>query len=323
MPTLYKYLHAGDCGGVPLALRVLKEMRLLASDPCSFNDPFEVRPCFDQECHDHGARTQEAFHQGVAGIEHSLLGNRSMAGIPTEHASAFGEHFNKRFRDSISDRFRVLCLSRNRKSVLMWGHYTGSHSGVVIGIDTETPAFRHGLQNNGFPVQYSPDRSKTRLPLAFYQSPTVEEYDLHGNIVNDPEQPVVSNAGLIIPFKEYRRQLGQAEITALTTKAQDWHYEHEVRFIYDLKQHSSQLVLDNKRHFVAIPPGALREIIVGFRASVSLAENVVDLLRQGRIGQPALFYSECHPYLYEVNSHPTDAKYFLDYFRHILPTISV
>jgi hypothetical protein len=91
---------------------------------------------------------------------------------------------------------------------------------------------------------------------------------LRRNIVNRPDEEVVSDGGLVIPFREYRRRVEETGITALTTKAEDWHYEQEVRFIYDLSQHSNQLICDNNRHLVSIPAEALGEIIIGFRADL-------------------------------------------------------
>jgi hypothetical protein len=322
MPLLYKYLHPDNVHeGTPLPLLALQTLRLSATDPRWFNDPFEVRPWFDQERHDHAAKTQESFHERMMGIKHSLIKGRSMAGIPTENASGFGEQFNKRFRDDIGRKFRVLCLSKNPKSVLMWGHYTRSHAGIVLGIDTDASGFHQGLKSNGFEVRYSEDRSETKLPLAFYQSPHVEMFDMLGNIVNRPDEEVVSDGGLVIPFREYRRRVEQAGITALTTKAKDWHYEHEVRFIYDLSLHSSQLICENNRHLVSIPAEALREIIFGFRADVKLVQGIVQLFRGGRIGTPKLFFSECHPNLYEVQPHETNDQYLLDYFQIVLPSM--
>lgn len=244
-----------------------------------------------------------------------------MAGIPTENASGFGEHLNKRFRDDIGKKFRVLCLSKNPKSVLMWGHYTRSHTGIVIGIDTDAAGFSQGLKPNGFEVRYSTNRSETKLPLAFYQSPCVEMFDMLGNIVNRADEEVVSDGGLVIPFREYRRQVEEAGITALTTKAQDWHYEQEVRFIYDLSLHSNQLVCQNGRHLVTIPLEALREIIVGFRADARLVGEIVGLYRAGAIGKPKLFFSECHPHCYEVQPHETNDRYLTDYFQIVLPSM--
>ncbi len=322
MPLLYKYVEPDkDNNGTPKPIRILETMRLSATDSRWFNDPFEVRPWFDQERHDHAAKTQETFHERMLGIKHSLLKGRSMAGIPTEDASGFGEHLNKRFRDDIGRKYRVLCLSKNSKSVLMWGHYTRSHAGIVLGIETSAANLQKGLKPDGFEVHYDPDRSKIKLPLAYSQSPSVEQYDLHRNIVNRADEEVVSDGGLVIPFREYRRRVEEAGITALTTKAEDWHYEQEVRFIYDLSQHSNQLICENNRHLVSVPAEALREIIVGFRADVKLVQSIVQLFRDGRIGKPKLFFSECHPNLYEVKPYETNDQYLLDYFQIVLPSM--
>jgi hypothetical protein len=75
------------------------------------------------------------------------------------------------------------------------------------------------------------------------------------------------------------------------------------------------LVCANGLHFVDIPLQALREIIVGFHADVGLVRAIVALYREGRIGNPTLFISECHPYLYEVHAHEIDDQYLLDYFE--------
>lgn len=292
-------------------------MRLIAANPCGFNDPFEIRPWYDQERHDHAERTQEDFHSRFWGREQS----RGLIGYPAELAAGFADHRHKRFRDEISRRFRVLCLSRTCGSVLMWSHYTRSHTGIVLGIETSADGFRAGLQGNGFDVDYRPDRSRIRLPLAYYQSPAVEHYDMRGHVINNPNEDVLSDAGLVIPFSEYRRQLECARIKSLTTKAEDWSYEKETRFIYDLPVQSDHLLVENERHFVSIPPTALREIIIGFRADVRLVERIVQLYREGRLGSPTLSYSECHPSRYEVLSHEADDQYLLDFFNHVRPNI--
>lgn len=321
MPLLYKYIPPKTEDGTPLAELILQTLRMSATDPRTFNDPFEVRPWFDQERQDHFVKSHESFYEATLGIKHSLMQGRSMVGIRPEDAVGFGARLNKRFTDELGERFRVLCFMRNPKSVLMWSHYTCTHAGIVIGIETSVTGFPKGLKSDGFEVRYDPDRSKIKLPLAYYQSPHVEEYDLHRNIVNLPDQPVISGGGLIIPFREYRRQIEEARMNALTTKAQDWHYEKEVRFIYDLYQHSSQLVIEKERHFVSIPPDSLREIIVGFRADVKLVREIVRLYRDGKIGRPKLFFSECHPNLYDVQPHETNDQYLLDYFHDVLPNM--
>ncbi|MGB7769742.1 MAG: DUF2971 domain-containing protein [Verrucomicrobiia bacterium] len=319
MPLLYKYIPPKAEDGTPLPELILQTLRMSATDPRKFNDPFEVRPWFDQERQDHFVKSHESFYEATLGIKHSLMQGRSMVGIHPEDAVGFGESLNKRFIDELGEKFRVLCFSRNPKSVLMWSHYTSNHAGIVIGIETSIAGFPQGLKTDGFEVRYDPDRSKIKLPLAYYQSPSVESYDLRRNIANRPDEPVISGGGLIIPFREYHRQIEEARMNALTTKAQDWHYEEEVRFIYDLSQHSSQLVIEKGRHLVSISPNSLREIIIGFRADVKLVQEIVRLYRDGKIGKPRLFFSECHPNLYEVLPHETNDQYLLDYFQIVLP----
>ena len=222
--------------------------------------------------------------------------------------------------DRLDDGFRVLCLSRTSNSALMWGHYTRSYSGIVIGVETDHPSFPKGLKPDGFDIQYCRERTRTKLPIAFYHSPSVETHDLRGNIVNLPDELVENDGGLLIPFKEYRRRVGETAITALTTKAEDWRYEQEVRFIFDLSGHHGQLVLTNGLRLVPIPPDALREIIVGFRAGARLVGDLVQLYRDGKIGKPKLLYAICHPNRYEVQADEADDKYLLAYFESILPS---
>jgi hypothetical protein len=295
-------------------------MQVSATDPQLFNDPFEVRPFFDQECHDYFAKTHEAFYEKAIGIKHSLIAGRSMAGIPTEDAAGFGENLTKRFREALGGKFRVLCLSQTCSNPLMWGHYTNIHQGIAIGIDTDCQHFQKGLKSDGYQVEYVRDRSRTKLPLAFFQSPSVETYDPYGNLANKPDEQIESSGGLLIPFREYRRQVDQSMMTALTTKAEDWKYEREIRFIYELPRHADQLVVHDNRHFAAVPREALAEIIVGFRASSTFVAEIVRLYRTGAIGRPKLFFSQCHPYFYQVQAHEVDDKYLLSHFNVALPS---
>jgi hypothetical protein len=321
MPLLYQYVRPGGGDGASDLPPQLLTMTLLASDPCSFNDPFEVRPYFDQERHDYFAKSYESFYEKTLGIKHSLIAGRSMVGDPTEKAVGFGETLNKRYRQEISKRFRVACLSRTRGNSVMWGHYASSHRGFVIGIDTNNLAFPKGLNSDGFDIKYTSDRSMTKLPIAYYHRFSVESYDPYtGKITNSPHEPVINEGGLEIPFSEYRRRVEEAMLTSLTTKSQEWNYEQEVRFIYDLSKGEEQLLKSNRLHLISIPPDAFKEIIVGFRATAEDVRKLVELFRTGKIGKPKLFFAECHPYRYEVQAHETDANYLLDYFQTILPS---
>src|SRR5208282_1107511 len=133
-------------------------MTLFASDPATFNDPFEVRPAFDQERHDFYANGHETFYAKRTGFKNSLLGNRSMVGIPVENAVGFGENINKQFREELSRKYRVLSLCQNPHNTLMWGHYTKSkegvaHAGLVLGINVSCREFPSGIKADGYVSQ--------------------------------------------------------------------------------------------------------------------------------------------------------------------------
>jgi Protein of unknown function (DUF2971) len=313
MPLLYRYFEPDD-------ITALRTMSLPASNPLYFNDPFEVRPCFDQDRHDYFAKSHDAFHAQL-GVPQEVRKAYSMAGVPTENAVDFGEHLNKRFRDELGERFRVVYFSRTPSSALMWGHYTKSHQGFVLGLDIAVKGFATGIKSDGFEIRYTADRSIIKLPLAYYSGISIEEYDLVSRkIVNDPNQEVPSDGGLVIPFSEYWRQMEAARIAALTTKALDWAYEQEVRMIYDLSEHANQLQSESSRHFVALPPPALREIIFGFRTPVTIIQETLAMLKSGKIGHPQLFFSGCHPFRYEVQRHQAPPEYILQYYEIIRPT---
>jgi hypothetical protein len=309
MPLFYKYL-------APSGLKALQTMTLIASDPATFNDPFEVRPAVDQERHNYFAGSHESFH-GC----NSLLGNSSMVGIPVENATGFAEQINQRFRDALSKKYRVLCLSTDPHSVLMWAHYCGSHQGLVLGLDPSIGGFPTGINENGFAIDYPRDQARVKLPLPFYRGISVETYDIRGNISNDPNELVECGGGVCISFSQYRRLFDEASLNCLTTKASEWTYEKEVRHIYELVQHGSQLRQEEDRYFVPIPPAALREIILGWNATFNLADQVIQLLKQGRLGSPRLFYATCHPFRYEVQKHEAEPGYLLDWYRTIRPSL--
>jgi hypothetical protein len=319
MRILYKYVKPGPSDN-PLPVE-LRTRSFIASDPRAFNDPFEVRPWFDQERHKYFTRGHEEFYRRV-GIEHSLVADGSLADTSVEDVVGFGEELNKRFRDDLGERFRILCLSRNSTNILMWGHYTYSYRGAVVGIDVEDPAFPVGMRSDGFAIEYSHDRSRTRLPLAYYQFPPVEKRDIHGTILNDPNEQVISDAGLSIPFSVYLEQVEDARMRAITAKADSCRYEEEVRFIYELPAHSGQLRQTSGVSVVPLPVTSIKEIIVGFRASIPMVEQIVTEHEKGAFGEATLHYTTCHPHLFEVQCHESTPKYLLDYFKVILPSQS-
>lgn len=308
MATVYKYAPDST---------ELCNLAFSASDPAKFNDPFEIRPFFDQARHDHFAKYHEA-HYAKIGIPNSLIKGASMVGVPTEIAVGFGEQLNDQFRKELSKTFRVVCFSKSPTSALMWGHYAKSHSGIVIGIDPGIGGFSTGLRAEGFEINYVSSRAKIKLPLSYYSTPSIETYNLlSGEMANNPNELVESDGGIMIPFSEYRNQVEDVMLLAITNKSLDWIYEKEIRYIYRLPDHANQLKLHDARHFVKIPPESLREIILGSQTNVDVALSILELHREGKLGNPKFFQAACHPFLYEIQTHEAKPDYLMRLYTAI------
>jgi hypothetical protein len=249
---LYKYFD-------PCGIRVLQSGKIRSSDPSTFNDLFEARPAVDQERQDYFVRGYERFHGS------SLTGQGTMVGVRPEDAPDLGEELNERFRNDLKKRYRVLCLSHNSKSVLMWGHYTRAHRGFAVGFDPTTVGFATGVRKEGFEIEYTPQR--VMLPVPYYSEPSLENWDIRGNLINNPQQLVESGGGITITFGQYQELLEEAYVKILTRKADEWKYEQEVRFIYDIRLHAETLLFENNQFFLKLPPSAVKKVIAGFRAS--------------------------------------------------------
>lgn len=237
-----------------------------------------------------------------------------MVGVHPEAIPDLGEELNERFRNDLTRRYRVLCLSRNSKSVLMWGHYTRSHRGFVVGLDPTTASFVTGIREEGFEIEYPPQQERVMLPLPYYSEPSLENWDIRGNLVNDPRETVECGGGVTITFGQYQDLLEAAYLKLLTRKAYEWKYEDEVRFIYDVRLHGDALLFENKQFFVNLPPHAVKEVITGFNASLALVKAIVDCLEKGLLGDAELYYATPHQQLYEVQANEATPKDMLEYY---------
>lgn len=118
---------------------------------------------------------------------------------------SFIEQQNRIFKEQKS-HIGVLCFSENPNNILMWSHYANNHKGIVY--EFKANLFFNSRTNsfNGFPykVNYPSDRS---YPLLSY------------TLIGDQRN------------KQFADEL--------LSKAKDWEYEEEYRFI-DIKNNSDQ-----------------------------------------------------------------------------------
>ncbi|WP_429207143.1 DUF2971 domain-containing protein [Aeromonas veronii] len=127
MMNVFKYL------GRAASEFFLSDMTLRFSQPKALNDPFELRPEFYCEPFDLKGRTQFKTRFVLKG--HSSVVKNYI--VKQDNFSAKSLAVDTRYQvEQLNSLLGVLCLTRDSRStpknLLMWAHYSESHSGIVV-----------------------------------------------------------------------------------------------------------------------------------------------------------------------------------------------
>lgn len=193
------------------ALAVLRDLEIRTSIPNTLNDPFELSPKVDAA--QFTVRRLESFLRQDSEIDrwYQIEGRQRgftskkqfkrsyLKDVPRRAAKLIVnvpknvEAVRQNFLNSFSEKWRLICASRVRDSILMWSHYGKNHTGIVVEFNTDAPPFDH-MTRSVFPVIYA-----TNKPAYVHSH-------------KDPE-------------------FEKAIFTVATTKAEQWSYEQEIRVI--------------------------------------------------------------------------------------------
>jgi hypothetical protein len=273
---LCKYVDSKGCSDI------LTNRRLLATDPITFNDPFEVLPGI----------TGTPDKNRTLTYLHSDLLPRLSAAVGTA-VPGFNEKFVLRDEDSVwrkvahelgpglrreiengleraSQSIRIICfcdpdrIKDEGDDVLLWSHYGDKHRGVRIYFQTDSIAIR---SRNLFPVTYSPER------------PSIDITD-PGEMVGKAEEA-------------YR--------TTMRTKNKSWGYEGEVRWIINLRE----CKLENGRSYIPLEPIAVQRIDFGCNCDI---DKIVPLLKgdDNPYQHVKRYMASIHEYKYALQYHEFD-----------------
>lgn len=139
----------------------------------------------------------------------------------------------KQARNTFRNCFGVLCMSEAPVNILMWSHYANNHKGIVYEF------FRDSL----FPHQ--PELKPIKVTYEECNTYPLLDYTKHG--------------------EDNKKQL----VSELLTKAQDWSYEKEYRYI-DLAFNGNK----------AFNKDALRSIVFGVKTEESEKRHLRELCQQ-------------------------------------------
>lgn len=273
---LYKYFPPGR-------IEVLRNRRIRFTQPADFNDPFEFKPVIGEIASDDNVRAYVEKNFDKMIYEELAKYGAIVPAFPKELFPGFIAAQKKNLPDlfkalspQVIDAIRpklaellnrhvgVLCLSEVRDSLLMWGHYTSNHCGFVVGFDTDSPFF-------------STRRTES------------DEFGFLRKVKYSQHRPHVTlaNSDSVIWFEQ---------------KSHEWAYEKEWRILRVL--HDATLVIQRKPfsiHLFEFPAAAVREIIIGTRASTALRDEIKSL----RSNFP-------HPVSFTANEHSADYAVTID-----------
>lgn len=246
---LFKYL-------APSRIGVLSD-RLIRYTPLgAFNDPFEGRPEIKGLASQEAALSSfaaaipgelEAAYRGLPAEVRASLSLQQWVEIATPFMQQQQGEFlamlggvSKQLIPTIPGKFDevlgVLSLCEVPDSLLMWAHYGVSHTGFVLELDPSHPYFNARRTNQ----------------------------DEFGHLRQVHYRDVRPSANLI--------DLNGTEM--FLVKSKEWSYEREWRVLRPLKDaHDIIDVNGEDIHLFQLPPDAIKTVILGARASSTLADQ--------------------------------------------------
>lgn len=181
------------------------------------------------------------------------------------HSKFFGELNRNRL---IELNYRLLCLTRDPLSPIMWSHYASQHAGMVLGVDSEMA----GLE----------DEENCILPAQY------------GGIIYTRTKPIFGYGKKAITFDHtasengFNSELLQFLQRNFLYKSSEWHYEEEVRVIKSMRSLLGILPYEiddaywpkssNGAAF-KIPTKSIREIYLGYRFEIFDEEQMSDIFK--------------------------------------------
>lgn len=277
---LYKYV-------TPERIDVLRTGRIRFSQPTALNDPFELRPYFDNLISDSVVlaymaanpvdltpQLTKAYAQlsddqkralpldnYLATVKHVVESDEFRVQFPQyiavmlEWIRDLAAPIRNQLADGIGSRVGILSLTEDPTNTLMWSHYAAQHQGMVYCFDE-----KHSF----FDRRHSPEDT-------FYQV-----------------RPVV-----YLARNASQSLIDMNDDVFLFAKAPEWSYEREWRVLAPLAE--ADHVVENtpeKVSLFALPPGVVTGVILGARMSLDNRQAVQELLRtESRYRHLELFYA--------------------------------
>jgi hypothetical protein len=279
---LCKYLDGDGC------LDIINNQRLKATDPITFNDPFEIYP---------GIIGKPDKDKTLRYINNDLLQRLSSAtkkALPTFNGELALRDTNEFWRkleqtlkpglkeeidkglERASQTLRIICFCDPNKieeggDILLWSHYGDKHRGIRIFFETDAIKI---FSTNLFPVVYSFERACIDI--------------------TDPNSSV------------FNKNVEDAYRNTFKTKNKSWGYENEVRWIINLKECHQE----NGFSYIPLSPESIRRIDFGCKCK---RDKALSILNNNVYRHVKLYKALAHEHKFclnyeEINKETMDSR---------------
>jgi hypothetical protein len=252
---VYKYC---DTRGTDILLK----LRLKITPPNRFNDPFELAPRMKASVARREALKLIKNKQSQRAIFEKMTANGQFTGNFKEFRKVTRSHREKMvqavqarypdvaadlrrdFIDPVSSEYGLLCLSAVSDNILMWSHYSRSHTGIVVGLDG-----RHALLSSNEPELVPVEYREERVKMGYHAA-------------------------------RRSRELQEQINSLIRRKSPQWSYEREwrqLRFLRQCKKEEDASSLGRVNYFFLIEPQLIRQVIIGCRAPKTLIREITKI----------------------------------------------
>ncbi|HEY4788136.1 MAG TPA: DUF2971 domain-containing protein [Bacteroidales bacterium] len=246
---LYQYFS------IESGMEFLRTNKLRLSSLTEFNDPFEFLPKTNYSSELQNKNINKTLEL-IPNIENLIKetkkykGNRGLFEILIDGVIGLDYSTNELEKEisiikhyvKCIETFQISCFSEIRDNILMWGHYSRKHTGIVIAFDTAMDYWRNDL----IKVNYNDER------------------------IEAPNYAFNSNNNLVAKDKW--------QIDLLSTKSSCWSYELEWRYI-KFKEDCKE---DEKGYYKLVPNECIKEIILGCRIDSGNVTEIINIQKNNK-----------------------------------------
>lgn len=246
-------------------LDVLRNFRIYACNPNTFNDPFELLPYFEkptlQELRKRMSSSEflDEFYRSYKKQVDSHFTKASFIKIlPHIHDKYFCDDAivsrNRKIntlKEGYSQWMRIISFSStevdSQTDILLWSHYANKHNGIRITFDIDK-----------FPI---PFRNETLLVPVIYQA-----------------KRVALKAYLAGLSKCLTKSESNSRLKILFVKSLAWAYEHEYRCLINLgSKHPIHFSIKNgndSKEYIKCPPKAIVSVDIGCNVNETIINEI-------------------------------------------------